>query len=250
MLATKVGGQEAGTKPFILETKLASTSVLPHLIMKIAVLCLVASMLATAAARSCDNRNTCQNGAQCIRTYADPTDLNSKQSFKCICAAGYSGDRCEYLESPQNWVREGECEYMFVSSPVATYGDAARACELAGGNLAQVSSAAVDAKINLIVPDGKQGVGRWIGLKRAKPHLGFKWERDNTMLERTSYQNWLPRQPAVNEELCTIQDIQNGVLGWATHLCKDKKRYVCQRCDSAITAKKSKTRRRRRRKNN
>eukprot|EP00049_Salpingoeca_infusionum_P017298 m.352465 g.352465 ORF g.352465 m.352465 type:complete len:211 (-) comp16527_c0_seq1:377-1009(-) len=200
----------------------------------------IALLVLSVDARSCKNKNTCKNKGQCYET------PSKKPGYRCECAAGFTGDRCEYVATPQNWVRSGVCEYLAVETPVLTYGNAQQACKRQGGYLADIHSEEENQLIAALFE--KQTVGRWIGLKQKKAGPEFYYEKDNTQHDQiNNYSDWFPGQPGASDEQCTLQDTRDGEVGWAVNKCRDEKKYVCKRCDTDVVQTK---RRRRRRKNN
>ena len=192
-----------------------------------------------AAARSCKNRNTCFHG-DCI-------DIDNEPGFRCECAAGYTGKRCEIVQTPQNWIEYNDgCEYLAVQQPVLKWGDAEEACKRSGARLAKIDSEELNTFLGLIQPDDRNEVERWIGLKRNKLNEFF-WS-DGTALDRQHYQGWFPNQPgAADESLqCVQAETIDGVTGWQPTKCKEEQRYICQRCPSTTVSKKRRRRRRRR----
>eukprot|EP00049_Salpingoeca_infusionum_P017746 m.354192 g.354192 ORF g.354192 m.354192 type:complete len:211 (+) comp16948_c0_seq1:350-982(+) len=207
------------------------------------VLALTLAWIAMASARSCKSRNTCKNNGLCKDVVRD--DDPSRLTFKCECAAGFGGERCENVVTPQNWAKIGDCEYFAVKQPVLSYGDANAACARQGGVLARFTDSTIENKVASLISEDEQAIGRWIGLKRNKVGV-FGWE-DGTAFDHAGYTNWFPTYPGRDNEQCVLQDYRDGAIGWATHKCREEKRYICQRCPT--TATKTKRRRRRRRNN-
>eukprot|EP00049_Salpingoeca_infusionum_P007502 m.122252 g.122252 ORF g.122252 m.122252 type:complete len:217 (-) comp13724_c0_seq1:351-1001(-) len=210
---------------------------------------IIAALVAVVAARSCKSKNTCFGHGTCKDLREQNALDQSIPKFKCLCDAGYNGDRCENVVTPQNWIAFNDgCEYLAVYQPVLSWGDAHAACARAGGELAKVLSEDVNEFLGAIQPDGKDEVERWIGLKRDKTG-DFSWADKTEFNEHTAYKGWFPTQPGVaSEELqCVQQQTVNGVTGWAMAKCKEEQRYICQRCPVTVTKTKK---RRRRRKNN
>jgi hypothetical protein len=205
-------------------------------------------MIASASARTCKNKNTCKNGGQCNEVVTIEDDDGGATSFvpagfECICKAGYTGKRCEYVDSPHNWISFGEKDYLYVESPKLKFGAAQKACELAGGNLATINSVELEELVANMVPDNKKQNGRWIGLKRNKVGKFF-WESGNVELDRHDYSAWFPGNPGINVDQCVIQDTK-GTVGWLTAKCKDERSYVCEKDTVSVASKKRRNRRRR-----
>jgi hypothetical protein len=74
-------------------------------------LALVLVLAALADARSCKNPNTCRNGGECITP-------KSGKGFECLCAAGFTGERCEFGESRQSLHRPAIDPNMNLSLPL------------------------------------------------------------------------------------------------------------------------------------
>jgi hypothetical protein len=210
---------------------------------------LALALVAVAAARSCRNPNTCNYRGEC-------STPETGIGFECFCAAGYAGKRCEIAETYQDWQKmssDGVYEYMYVHSPRLNYNQAQRACELHGGSLAIIENEAQDEHIASLSPKSSQG--RYIGLKRKGKKMPaaeiFKWENGDK-LEFTSYQNWFPGHPGVDQKaVCVIQDTRDMTVGWAVDGCNEARHYVCQRvAEGAEAANRRRRRRRRRRRNN
>jgi len=209
-------------------------------------LALVLALAALADARSCRNPNTCRNDGECITP-------KSGKGFECLCAAGFVGERCEYAETPQNWQEFGECTYLVVTAPQLEYADAADACERSGGYLAFIGDDGLNEFLgNALEPAEENKIARWIGLRRDKNNK-LSWRSPaNTWDDIDSYSAWEPGYPGVNtEDACVFQDTRGGEVEWLVDTCKEKRRYICQRCptDSDDGKRRRRRNRRRRRRN-
>jgi hypothetical protein len=204
--------------------------------------CLV---FAGVSARSCNSRNTCKNSGTCVPVFTRNEETEEvKESFKCVCAAGYTGKRCELVVTPQNWVRHGSCQYLAVEAPILTYGKASYACKRHGAYLANIMDDAEDAVVASLFD--KASAGRWIGLKQKKAGQEFYSDSDNSVLDQgNDYSAWFAGEPGASGERCVIQDTRDGVVGWSTAKCQKERKYVCKKCDTDVAAKKRRRRRRR-----
>eukprot|EP00049_Salpingoeca_infusionum_P026896 m.28748 g.28748 ORF g.28748 m.28748 type:complete len:212 (-) comp9074_c0_seq2:334-969(-) len=209
--------------------------------MKLSIVLLFAAIVAVAQARSCRNKKTCRNGGVC-------TPLDVPPKYKCECPAGYTGQRCESIITPQNWQRLGSCEYLAVVQPMLKYGDAESACSLHSAYLARVDSQEQQDFLGELQPDGRNYVGRWLGARGNKNFGNWVWNNGTDVPNSVLYNGWLPGEPAKSAEgnYCMIQDNEDGRPGWKPARCKDKRRYICQRCDGEAYTYTGKNRRRRR----
>ena len=156
-------------------------------------------------------------------------------------------------ETPQNWQEFGECTYLVVTAPQLEYADAADACERSGGYLAFIGDDGLNEFLgNALEPAEENKIARWIGLRRDKNNK-LSWRSPaNTWDDIDSYSAWEPGYPGVNtEDACVFQDTRGGEVEWLVDTCKEKRRYICQRCptDSDDGKRRRRRNRRRRRRN-
>lgn len=123
------------------------------------------------------------------------------------------------------WVHYGNFSYLVIDIPTLKWSDARRTCEILGGDLAIVRSAAENNFIFDLIKKQKTitNWGVWLGLVR-KADTKFYWIDDTPMAN--GYTAWLTGKPdSVSQKCAHMYGTGGGAGKWDDVYCENSPSY-------------------------